>query len=128
MGQKFTMQSDRKRVMAFMLPIILAIVGSGPIWIKVLLHRANSDFLEEKIKDSEETSELLLKGLNSLDTNEEQARKYLLEHYSRRYPDVEITDELLDSVIKFIKADHPNLKWYEKVKALMSSNKKTANE
>ena len=53
MGQKFTMQSARKRVMAFMLPIILAIVGSGPIWIKVLLHRANSDFLEEKIKDSE---------------------------------------------------------------------------
>jgi hypothetical protein len=57
MGQKFTMQSARKRVMAFMLPIILAIVGSGPIWIKVLLHRANSDFLEEKIKDSEETSD-----------------------------------------------------------------------
>ena len=122
------MQLARKRLMAVVLPIILAIVGSGPIWIKVLLHRANSNFLEEKIRDSEKTSELLKKGLNSLDTNEEQARKYLLEHYSRRYPDVNVTDELLDSVIKLIKADHPNLKWFEKVKALMSSNKKGENE
>ena len=122
------MQLARKRLMAVVLPIILAIVGSGPIWIKVLLHRANSNFLEEKIRDSEETSELLIKGLNSLDTNEEQARKYLLEHYSRRYPDVDVTDELLDSVITLIKADHPNLEWFEKVKALLSSNKKGENK
>ncbi len=122
------MQLARKRLMAVVLPIILAIVGSGPIWIKVLLHRANSNFLEEKIRDSEETSELLIKGLNSLDTNEEQARKYLLEHYSRRYPDVDVTDELLDSVITLIKVDHPNLEWFEKVKALLSSNKKGENE
>lgn len=128
MRQKFNMQSARKRLMVVVLPIILAIVGSSPIWIKVLLHRANNNFLEEKMNDSEETSTLLMKGLSSLDTNEEQARKYLLEHYSRRYPDVEITDELLDSVIKLMKADHPNLKWYEKVKALMSSNKKRGNE
>lgn len=94
---------------------MLAIVGSGPIWVTVLLHKANNNFLEEKINDSEETFELLMKPLNSLDTNEAQARKYLLEHYSRRYPDVDVTDELLNSVITLIRADHPNLKWFEKV-------------
>ena len=71
---------------------------------------------------------MLIKGLNSLDTNERQARKYLLEHYSRRYPDVDVTDELLDSVITLIKADHPNLRWFEKVKDLMLLNKKSSNE
>ena len=128
MRQEFNMQLARKRLIAVVLPIILAIVGSGPIWIKALLHRANSNFLEEKIRDSKGASELLIKGLNSLDTNERQARKYLLEHYSRRYPDVDVTDELLDSVITLIKADHPNLRWFEKVKDLMLLNKKSGNE